>query len=364
MNYQCAVIFLLLLFFSSPAQCKTVTDATGREMDVPSSIDSVICSGPGCLRLLTYLQAESLVVAVDDMEGKRRKFDARPYAIANPQFKEKPIFGEFRGYDNPELILTLEPQPQVIFKTYPTMGHNPIELQKKTGIPVVSLHYGNLSGQREELYTSLRIMGEVLNRRERAAAVVSFIQSSIEDLEQRTSDIPPGKQPAVYLGGVAFKGPHGFQSTEPTYPPFSFVHVRNLAGEGQTPQQVLQHAIISKEQIISWNPDILFMDLSTLQLGEKISGLHELQNDPAYQMMDAVSRSEVYGVLPYNWYSKNFGSILANGYFIGHLLYPERFADVDPKQKADEIYTFLVGKAVFDLMNSSFRNLAFSRIEL
>lgn len=357
-------LFSFLLVGVVPGYCTTVTDVTGNVVEVPDTIDAVICSGPGCLRLLTYLQAESLVVAVDDIEGKRRTFDARPYAIANPQYKEKPLFGEFRGHDNPELILTLSPQPQVIFKTYPSMGYNPQELQKKTGIPVVCLNDGNLLGQRDELYTSLRIMGTVLNRKERADAVIAFFESCLEDLEARTRDIPAAKRPSVYLGGVAFKGPHGFQSTEPAYPPFSFVHVRNLAAEELAPEQALQHATIAKEQILSWNPDILFLDLATLQLGEKVSGLHELQSDPAYQVLDSVRRSDVYGVLPYNWYSKNFGSIVANGYFIGHLLYPERFADIDPKQKADEIYTFLVGKAVFDSMNSSFHNLAFSRIKL
>ena len=364
MYFQCALLSLLLLFSFSSAQSKTVSDAMGRVVEVPPSIDAVICSGPGCLRLLTYLQVESLVVAVDDMEGKRRKYDARPYAIANPQYREKPLFGEFRGRDNPELILTLTPQPQVIFKTYPSMGYNPLALQKKTGIPVVCLNDGNLLGQRDALYRSLRTMGTVLNREARAEAVIAFFESSLQDLEHRTRDIPAARRPSVYLGGVAYKGPHGFQSTEPAYPPFSFVHVHNLAAEDLAPEQALQHATIAKEQILNWNPDILFLDLATLQLGEKISGLHELQNDPAYQVLDSVQRSNVYGVLPYNWYSKNFGSIVANGYFIGHLLYPERFSDIDPKQKADEIYTFLVGKPVFDAMNSSFRNLAFSRIAL
>jgi len=193
-------------------------------------VDHVICSGSGCLRLLTYLQAQERVVGVDSIETRRGRFDARPYAIANPQFKKMPVFGEFRGFDDPERILALIPQPQVIFKTYSSqVGYDPVELQQKTGIPVVVLNYGNFTVLRPELYKSLRIMGTILGREERSEEVISFFEETISDLDQRTADIPAEQRPAVYLGGVAFLGPHGFQSAEPAYPPFKFVYVRNLA---------------------------------------------------------------------------------------------------------------------------------------
>ena len=357
-------ISIFLLLFVCQAHGQVVTDAMGREVSLPDSIEKLICSGSGCLRLLTYLQAEDLAVAVDDIEGKRRKFDARPYAIANPQFKEMPVFGEFRGHDNPERILALDPQPQIIFKTYATMGHDPVELQEKTGIPVVVLAYGNLSNQKNHFYQSLRIMGEILGRQERAEAVISFFDAAIHDLEMRTRDIPPEGRLSVYLGGVAFKGPHGFQSTEPTYPPFAFVNARNLAGEKSELGKELQNSTIARETIIAWDPEILFLDLATLQMGEQAGGLHELRTDPAYRTLSAVREGRVYGVLPYNWYTGNFGSILANAYYIGHLLYPDKFAGIDPTAKADEIYSFLVGEPVFDRMNASFGNLAFSRIPM
>jgi len=101
---------------STPASLRTITDAAGQQVSLPPAIERVICSGAGALRLLTYLQCQNRIVAVDDMEVHRAQFDARPYALANPQFKTFPVFGEFRGYDHPERILTLDPLPQVIFK--------------------------------------------------------------------------------------------------------------------------------------------------------------------------------------------------------------------------------------------------------
>lgn len=340
-----------------------VKDALGQELTL-SNAERVICSGPGCLRLLVYLQAQDRVVGVDDIESRRRKFDARPYALANPQFKKLPTFGEFRGHDNPELILTLDPQPQVIFKTYATMGHDPAELQQKTGIPVVPLQYGDLVGMRDKLYTSLRTMAAVLGKEQRAEEVVTFFDTQIKDIKQRSANIPDSERPSVFLGGVAFKGPHGFQSTEPAYPPFQFVKTHNLAYDTTLTGKELRHSDIAKEQIVAWNPDVLFLDLSTLQLGGDASGLNELRTDPAYQSLTAVQKGQVYGLLPYNWYTQNFGSILANAWYVGALLYPDHYAGVDPAQKANEIYTFLVGKPMFAEMNGLFHNLAFQPVPL
>ncbi len=357
-------LFFIIFLLCSGVSAKTVTDVTSKTVQLPDSIDHVICSGAGCLRLLTYLQAQERIVGVDSIETRRRQFDARPYALANPQFKKMPVFGEFRGHDNPEQILTLAPQPQVIFKTYSQMGYNPSELQEKTGIPVVVLNYGNLSSLRPELYESLRIMGTVLRKVKRAEQVISFFEQTISDLEQRTKNIPVENRPQVYLGGVAFKGPHGFQSTEPTYPPFKFIQANNLAYDPAMTIKELSNSNIAKEKIVAWNPDHLFLDLSTIQLGDKAGGLHELKTDPAYQSLSSVKNNRVYGLLPYNSYTKNYGSILANAYYIGKLLNPEQFTDIEPDKKADEIFSFLVGKPVFATMNGLFMNMAFKNVPL
>lgn len=361
-----SVFAVCLLYCSVPGQvsAQIVSDAAGRKVEIPDKIQRVICSGPGALRLLTYLEAQDKIVAVDSMEKGKRQFDARPYALANPQFKYYPIFGEFRGYDNPERILALHPPPQVIFKTFPTMGHDPRELQKKTGIPVVILNYGDLGSNRRHFFQSLRIMGQVLHLEKRTEVVISFFESTIADLKKRTRDIPENDRPSCFVGGIAFRGPHGFQSTEPGYPPFGFLNIHNPAFDPSMKKKALRHSNIAKEKIVMWNPDYLFLDLSSLQLGDKAGALYELQTDPVFRLMTAVEKGRVFGLLPYNWYTRNFGSILTNAYFVGKLLYPDRFADIEPAVKADVIYNVLVGKAVFAQMNQAFDHLVFKTIPL
>jgi iron complex transport system substrate-binding protein len=357
-----AVMLLIILVPSSLWAHTIITDAAGRTIEIPAGVEHVICSGPGALRLLVYLQAQNRILAVDDIEKRSSNFDARPYALANPQFKTYPLFGEFRGRDNPELITALDPAPQVIFKTYGTMGYNPLELQQKTGIPVVVLEYGDLGYHRESFCRALRIMGQVLGNAARAEEVIGFFESAIQDLKARTADVPDIQRKSCFIGGVAFKGPHGFQSTEPGYPPFLFVKAKNVAHDPSRVGLVPSQSNVAKEKLVEWDPEVLFLDLSTLQMGNKAGALFELQTDPAYRALSAVKNGRVYGLLPYNWYAQNFGSILADAYFIGKLLYPERFKDIQPAAKADEIYRFLVGKLVFDRMNQAFGRLIFKKI--
>ncbi len=322
----------------------TITDGLGRTVTVPKNPDKVVCQGAGALRYLCYLEVQDAVVGVEDIE-LRKDENRRPYAIANPWLQEMPLIGEFRGKTDPEKIVAIG--PDVIFWTQLTSPGDADELSARTGIPVVALNYGNLGVYREDMYSSLRIMGEVMDREERAEEVVEFFDAAIVDLESRTVNIPDEEKKSVYVGGIAYAGPHGFQSTEPTYPPFMFINAKNVAGEMGT-----DHADASKEAIMEWDPDILFVDLSTYQTTP--SALDELKEDPAYQSLTAVKKGEVYGVLPYNWYSSNHGSVLAASYYVGSVIYPEEFEDVDPVAKADEIYTFLLGQPIYEMMEIGF----------
>ncbi|EHP83936.1 periplasmic binding protein [Methanotorris formicicus Mc-S-70] len=194
-------------------------------------------------------------------------------------------------------------------------------------------------------------MGKILNKEKRAEEVVKFIKDCQKDLNERTQDISDENKPTVYVGGVRHKG--GILSTCPKYPPFMAVNTKNVADEldGNNP------VVINKEKLLMWNPDVIFID-------EAILG--EIKNDYAknkefYNSLKAFKNGEVCGILPYNFYTTNIGTALADAYYIGKVLYPERFADINPEEKADGIYTFLVGKPVYKEMAEEFGG--FKKIE-
>ncbi|KKH93580.1 iron transporter [Methanosarcina sp. 1.H.T.1A.1] len=340
----------------------TITDGFGRNVTIPENVEEVVCSGAGSLRYLVYLQAQDFVVGVDSLEKKESAVEGRPYALANPQLKDYPLIGEFRGKDDPEKIININ--PQVVLKTGTTgqpSATNAAEadsLQEKTGISVISFPYGSLKNeeQKAEMYSSLRIMGEVVGKQERAEEVIAYIEATMEDLENRTADIPESERKTVYVGGVSSAGAHGIISTEPAYPPFLWVNANNVAaGMGA------DHADIAKEALVNWDPEYIFIDIGTLQLGNE-GAVGELKTDPSLKGLSAVKNGNVYGVIPYNFYSTNYESVLANAYFVGKVLYPDRFEDVDPEAKADEIYTFFLGKPVFSDLNGQYNDTGFNQI--
>ena len=342
----------------------TLTDGFGREVTIPESVEQVVCSGAGCLRYLVYLQAQDYVVGVDSIEKEKSEFEGRPYALANPQLKNYPLIGEFRGKDDPEKIIAIN--PQVILKTgasgQPTATNSADAdaLQNKTGVPVVMFPYGSLKNeeQKAQMYSSLRIMGKVVGKQERAEEIVNYINATMKDLENRTADIPESERKTVYVGGVSSAGAHGIISTEPAYAPFLWVNAKNVAAGMGT-----DHADIAKEALVDWDPEYIFIDIGTLQLGNE-GAIGELKNDTSLAGLSAVKNKKVYGVIPYNYYSTNYESVLANAYFIGKVLYPDRFKDIDPEAKADEIYTFFLGKPLYSEINGQYGNLGFKAIPI
>ncbi|HOW33754.1 MAG TPA: ABC transporter substrate-binding protein, partial [Methanoregulaceae archaeon] len=164
------------------------------------------------------------------------------------------------------------------------------------------------------------------------------------DLQERTSGIPAGEKASVYVGGIAYNGAHGLLSTDPAYAPLAMVNGNNVAAGAGTGGQIM----IDKEKLLSWNPDVIFIDEASYSL------VVEDLKDPVYQSLDAVREGRIYGVMPYNWYANNYDTVLADAYFIGKILYPDQFVEVDPEQKADEIYTMLDGKPVYAEMKQIF----------
>jgi len=347
----------------TPVKEQTVIDGFDRSVTVPVPVESVICSGSGCVRYLVYLQGEDLIAGVDSIEKEGRIPEGRPYSLVHGDWlKDLPLFGEFRGKDDPEKVIGIG--PDLVFKTgstgtaYGTSGAEADTLQEKTWIPVVAFPYGSLRDEAEkaDMYAGLRVIGASIGREDRAEEVIAYIEATMADLEERTADIPADERKQVYIGGVSSAGAHGIISTEPAYPPFLWVHADNVASGLGT-----AHVDVAKEALVDWDPEYIFIDAGTIQADNE-GAIGQLKTDPALRGLSAVKEGRVYGVLPYNFYNINYETVLADAYFIGTVLYPDRFADIDPVEKADEIYTFFVGEPVFDELSGQYGSAVFSRI--
>ena len=339
----------------------TVTDAFGREVSIPENPEKIAVVGSGSMRYFVYLGIDlDDVCAVDYQDSKLNKqtFNLRPYSLANPEILEIPEVGAAKGVvDNEKLLMS---GADILFMggASSSNAEDANEIQEKTGIPVVMFYTGNYVTDAEKIQDTLLMLGEILGKEQRAKDLIAYFDAVEADLKKRVAGLSVGE--SVYIGGVAYNGYHGLDGTDPTYYPFAVLNIKNAAGEVSSVSQT-GYAQISKEKLLEWDPDFIIVDLSTIQAAEG-GALVELKNDPSYRELTAVKNSMVYTVNPHTSMNVNHETTLANAYFIGKLLYPEQFEDIDPVKKADEIYTFVVGEPVFDILSANVDNLSYQRV--
>lgn len=359
----CATLFISVCTGADTGSTTTITDIFDRSVTIPSPLKEVVCSGSS-LRYLVYLQAQDLAVGVDSIEKSDNGLDARGYALVNPQFKDLPLFGEYRGKDDPEKIIAIG--PQAIFKygdatVTPAKNVETMDtLSEKSKTPVIGLLPGSFTSdeQKKQFYDSLRIMGKATGKEARAEELISYMDELTADLNKRTSDIPEAERKTAYIGGVSYAGAHGIISTEPAYPPFLWINAKNVAGGRGN-----QHADIAKEALVEWDPECLFIDIGTIQMDNE-GAIGELKNDASLKGLSAVKNGKVYGVLPYNWYTTNWENAFADAYYIGKILYPDKFTDVDPDKKAEEISAKFLGKSAYSTIKKQYKDLPMTQLKL
>lgn len=336
---------------SAEKSTQVIADMMGREVEVPTKINSIICTGAGALRLIAYAQATDLVIGIEDTD--KSGVIGRPYNyVYHDQFKDLPSIGKGggRGYTAyEEQIIAL--QPDVIFCSYTSDALD--QLAVKTGIPVVSTAIqGNLF--EENTVQSLKLIGEILGKEERCAEVIAYLDQYEADLNNRTKDIPEADKPTVYAGAISNQGGRGFAGTYGGLGPLKAIHISGVADEVGKKEGFE----VDWEQIQVWDPDIIFLDPGNLSLVNE----EHVKKPDYFSSLRGVKEGNVYSIISFNNYTTNIEMAIADAYYAGKVLFPEKFADIDIEAKTDEIFEKFLGKGIYTEMKEA--GLAFGKITL
>ena len=342
----------------------TITDSAGREVVVPDNPDKIAVSGSGSTRYFVYLNVTDQIAAIDYQDSNLLSYtsEARPYMIAHPEIKDLPVLGTAKGVVDAERLLAVNPDILFMAGYSDSAVQTANEIQEKTGIPVVLFYSGDYVTNSDKVAESLRLIGEILHVEPRAEEVITYFADTRADLESRVAGVADEDKPTVYIGGISYSGAHGLDGTDPAYYPFTVLAAKNAAS-GLSTLASTGYAATSKEMILQWDADILFVDLGTLSAAGG-GAVYELQTDPSYQELTAVATGEIYAVNPHTSMGTNHETSIANAYYIGTILYPEQFADIDPAAKADEIYTFIDGAPVYEQLKANQNNLSYQKLEI
>ena len=145
---------------SGAAETRIVTDVWNREVEIPAQVESIVCLGSMAPRFAAYLDVVDMMVGAEDMdiEAMSVRYDYSP--VYHDQLAQLPSVGagggsgENNGY--PEQII--QANPDVILAGFSAEAAD--ELQRQTGIPVVSVRYRTQAFIDEGFYETLRLFAE------------------------------------------------------------------------------------------------------------------------------------------------------------------------------------------------------------
>jgi len=340
-----------------------ITDSFGRVVSIPDNPEKIAVSGSGSMRYFVYLDAVDRVVGVDYSDSALNIYpeDPRPYMLANPEILNISEIGASRSVVDGEKLLTSGADILFVAASSEASIESANEIQDKTGIPVVLFYTGDYATQKDKVCDSLEMLATILHKEDRYQELMTYFTSVENDLTSRVANVSASDARA-YVGGISYRGEHGLDGTNPNYLPFKILNVNNVASEIPDVSQS-EYAQVAKEQILAWDPDIIFVGLGTINAAGG-GAIYELQNDVSYKTLTAAKTSEVYTVNPDISAGANYETQLVNAYYIGKVLYPEQFADVDLAKKADEIYNNVVGGDVYEELKEHMNNLSYHKIEL
>ena len=333
------------------AEPVVITDMIGREVEiVPGSYTRVVCIGAGALRMYSYVGDVAILSGVEDidnitLQSRPKMFDsvARPYVLAfSDEFSSLPscgVGGPQAQVAEAEKILACN--PDIVISEYEDVQKEDA-LQEQLGVPVITLRSGANGVFDDAFKGSLRLLGTVFGKEDRAGEIVSYIDAQTAELTGRTAGVAEEDKPSVYICGLGNWGTTNHLMTAQNYISFNVANVKNVVND--LAKNGIQAIEAEKFVALGKDMDFIFIDTAAVK---NIKPLYA-QDSTMFDSCKAWNDGEVYLQMAYNAYYTNYEIALANTWFIAKTVYPSLFQDIDITAKLDEITSVFLGKELAD----------------
>jgi iron complex transport system substrate-binding protein len=228
----------------------------------------------------------------------------------------------------PNVEALLSASPDLVLQ-WGHQGNDIVAPIEAAGMKVATLKYGT----EEDATTWLRLMGMILGADDRSEQIIDWRERVRAEIEAATASIPQEERPRTlyflrYLSSLKVAGTG-------TYNDFYI----GLAGGKNAAAEVSGFKDVNAEQIIAWNPEVIFLNGFEEELTPE-----DVYSNPLFADLDAVKNRRVYK-LPiggYRWDPPNQESPLT-WMWASMLLHPDRF-EWPLRREIAKSYGMLYGK--------------------
>ena len=313
----------------APAVNITVTDLGGRTVQVPANVSRVACLvGPSYDYVFMLGQQDKIVM---------RMGSAGAWAqLTNPNVLKIPAA---TSPQNPNIEDLLNRSVDVVF-FWDTPA--PIQSMTAAGIPVISTvandkepatMAGFIAFRKQEVQTYASVLGP--EAQARADEYNAYFDEKVNYVTSRTGNLTDAQKPKVYY----VEGPSSLNTFGANSYPQRYIELAGGIAVTQniTPQGV---ATVTMEQILQWNPDVVFMG--------RVNNTSLIMNDPKWKDVNAVKNGSVYvnpnGVMVWDYGAE--GPLMIE--FFAQKLHPDLFKDLNMTSEIKDFYTRFYGYNLTD----------------
>jgi iron complex transport system substrate-binding protein len=330
----------------------TVTDITGRQVEVKAPVEKVILGEGRQIYFVAALDGDDPFRRVVGWRDDFEKADLdgyKDYLAKYPQIAKLPTFGGSKeGTFDIEQAVALAPDVMIMNVEAKTATDDAKLTEKlaKVGIPVVFVDFRDKPFENTE--PSMRLMGKLFGKEARAEEFIAFRKEQIERVTERLAKANPAK-PVVMIERAAGYSDDCCMS----FGNENFGKMVEIAGGINLAGPIIPgtFGVVNPEHIIAANPDHVVVTGSNWELyvpggawvgvgsgadREKArSKLAALMKRPAYTGVKAVQNGEVHAIW-HQFYNSPYQFVAIQQ--MAKWLHPELFGDLDPDQTMRSLY--------------------------
>ncbi len=313
---------------------RTVVDASERDVSLPDTVKRVVSPFTMYTRLITAIGGCDRLVGIshtcllpEEQHG------------CSGRLSELPDVGQFGA--NIELIASLD--PDLIFAS----ERNIATFREKTDASVVSVSFPDDTPMLDMFNSQIDIIGKALGMESEAEELERFMDSVISPVKSVTKDMTDSVKPVAYFAWTSWTG--DILNTVAEFDPIGLAGGINAAGEASDFAKGERGILVSKEHIIKWDPDVIFLSRYQRQKWHDNGNtsplpvtVKDVLEDPMLQGVSAVKNSRVYYTTAFcNWWPHQ--RALIQIIYMAKIFHPDKFRELNAEKTGNKIFKKFYG---------------------